>query len=185
MEHQAGIAWADSRSSPSPVIEFRRVPEFFTTVGEKSGSNPVRSLSIGDSFEGGTRVVLFLVHTEGDVSERQLKVCRNKNSFLASNNSIIRFESLSIRSGLVALPLDTGCLRWQSNSKSGGGGSIWAGERLHRRLITPLLYAHEDSYSKAFPFDKMVEGILNPQMMEDWVRLMWEAISQGSHDHHH
>jgi uncharacterized protein YecE (DUF72 family) len=44
------------------------------------------------------------------------------------------------------------------------------------RLITPLRMRYEESYGKAFPFDKMVDGMLNPQMVEDMLRLMWEAI---------
>jgi hypothetical protein len=44
------------------------------------------------------------------------------------------------------------------------------------RLITPLRVSYEDSYAKAFPFDKMVEGMENPQMVEDSVRLIREAI---------
>jgi len=44
------------------------------------------------------------------------------------------------------------------------------------RLITPLRTSYEDSYAKAFPFDKLVEGMLNPQMIEDTVQLIREAI---------
>ena len=34
------------------------------------------------------------------------------------------------------------------------------------QLITPLRMSYEDSYTKAFPFDKLVERMLNPQMIE-------------------
>ncbi len=44
------------------------------------------------------------------------------------------------------------------------------------RLITPFRMSYEDSYVKAFPFDKMVDGMLNPQMIEDTVQLIKEAI---------
>ena len=36
--------------------------------------------------------------------------------------------------------------------------------------------SYEDSYAKAFPFDKMIDGMLNPQMIEDTVQLIKEAI---------
>jgi len=36
----------------------------------------------------------------------------------------------------------------------------------------------EDSYARAFPFDKLVEGMLNPQMIEDVVQLIREAIKR-------
>jgi len=41
---------------------------------------------------------------------------------------------------------------------SGNGGVI--------RLMTPLRMSYEESYAKTFPFDKMVEGMMNPQMIE-------------------
>lgn len=44
------------------------------------------------------------------------------------------------------------------------------------RLITPFRMKYEDSYAKAFPFDKLVEGMLDPRMIEDTVQLIKEAI---------
>ena len=44
------------------------------------------------------------------------------------------------------------------------------------RLITPLRMSYEESYQKAFPFDKMVSGMLDPEMIEDTVKIMNEAI---------
>ena len=35
---------------------------------------------------------------------------------------------------------------------------------------------YEDSYAKAFPFDKMVPGMLDPEMIEDTARIVNEAI---------
>src|SRR4030066_956377 len=46
------------------------------------------------------------------------------------------------------------------------------------RLITPMRMSYEDSYAKAFPFDKMVEGMLNSQMIEDTVQLIKEALKR-------
>jgi hypothetical protein len=44
------------------------------------------------------------------------------------------------------------------------------------RLITPLRISYEESYAKAFPFDKMVSGMLDPEMIEDTIRIVNEAI---------
>jgi uncharacterized protein YecE (DUF72 family) len=46
------------------------------------------------------------------------------------------------------------------------------------RLITPLRMSYEESYAKAFPFDKMVDGMLNPQMIEDTIYLILEGIKR-------
>jgi hypothetical protein len=36
--------------------------------------------------------------------------------------------------------------------------------------------SYEESYAKAFPFDKMVPGMLVPEMIEDTARIVNEAI---------
>jgi len=38
--------------------------------------------------------------------------------------------------------------------------------------MTPLGLRYEDAYEKAFPFDKLVEGMVQPRMIEETVRLM-------------
>ena len=45
------------------------------------------------------------------------------------------------------------------------------------RLITPLWMSHEESYAKAFPFDKMVSGMLDPEMMEHTVEIVNQATN--------
>ena len=35
---------------------------------------------------------------------------------------------------------------------------------------------YEESYQKAFPFDKMVPGMLNSEMVEDTAKIVNEAI---------
>jgi hypothetical protein len=44
------------------------------------------------------------------------------------------------------------------------------------RLITPLRMSYEESYAKAFPFDKMIPGMLDPEMIEDTVKIVNQAI---------
>jgi hypothetical protein len=46
------------------------------------------------------------------------------------------------------------------------------------RLITPPRMSYEASYAKAFPFDKMVSGMLDPEMIEDTVKIVNEAIKE-------
>ncbi|MCJ7494170.1 MAG: hypothetical protein MUP68_08025 [Deltaproteobacteria bacterium] len=36
--------------------------------------------------------------------------------------------------------------------------------------------SYEQSYAKAFPFDKMVPGMLDPEMIEDTAKIVNEAI---------
>ena len=36
--------------------------------------------------------------------------------------------------------------------------------------------SYEESYAKAFPFDKKVSGMLDPEMIEDTVKIVNEAI---------
>jgi hypothetical protein len=38
--------------------------------------------------------------------------------------------------------------------------------------------SYEDSYSKAFPFDKMVEGMMNPEMMDDTIEIIMEGVKR-------
>jgi hypothetical protein len=47
------------------------------------------------------------------------------------------------------------------------------------RLMTPLRINYEDSYAKAFPFDKMVDGMMNPEMIEDTVKIIIEGIRRS------
>jgi uncharacterized protein YecE (DUF72 family) len=46
------------------------------------------------------------------------------------------------------------------------------------RLMTPLRMSYEDSYAKAFPFDKMVDGMMNPDMIDDTIRIIMEGIKR-------
>ncbi|MCX5912959.1 MAG: hypothetical protein NTV04_13630 [Deltaproteobacteria bacterium] len=42
-----------------------------------------------------------------------------------------------------------------------------SGNRVVIPFITPLRMSYEESYAKAFPFDKMLPGMLDPEMIED------------------
>jgi uncharacterized protein YecE (DUF72 family) len=54
-----------------------------------------------------------------------------------------------------------------------------AGNQCIIRLLTPLKMRYEDSYAKAHPFDKLVEGMLQPEMILETVDIMRRAVDQG------
>jgi uncharacterized protein YecE (DUF72 family) len=47
------------------------------------------------------------------------------------------------------------------------------------RLMTPIGKRYEDAYAQAHPFDKLVEGMLQPGMVEQTAKLMRESIDSG------
>ena len=47
------------------------------------------------------------------------------------------------------------------------------------RLLTPLGMRYEDSYVRAYPFDKLVEGMLQPEMVLEAVEIIKGAIERG------
>jgi len=48
------------------------------------------------------------------------------------------------------------------------------------RLMTPRSLRYEEAYEKAFPFDKLIDGLLQPEMIRDTVQLMQTAVAQGT-----
>jgi hypothetical protein len=56
-----------------------------------------------------------------------------------------------------------------------------AGRQCIIRLLTPLKVKYEQAYERAFPFDKMVDGMMDPHMVEDTVWLIYEGTRQGIH----
>ncbi len=47
------------------------------------------------------------------------------------------------------------------------------------RLMTPRGIRYEEAYVKAHPFDKIVEGMINSDMIDDTVEIMKKAIDEG------
>lgn len=47
------------------------------------------------------------------------------------------------------------------------------------RLLTPLNMRYEDSYVMAYPFDRLVEGMLQPEMVLETVEIVNGAIEKG------
>ena len=69
---------------------------------------------------------------------------------------------------LAAASAETVCQGEERSFQLGEPGVI--------RLITPLRMSYEESYAKAFPFDKMVPGMLDSEMIEDTAKIVNEAI---------
>lgn len=49
------------------------------------------------------------------------------------------------------------------------------------RLMTPRDMRYEECYKKAYPFDKKIEGMISPQMIDDTVEITRFAIDQDIH----
>jgi uncharacterized protein YecE (DUF72 family) len=47
------------------------------------------------------------------------------------------------------------------------------------RLMTPLRMSYEESYAKAFPFDKMVDGMMNLEMIDDAIEIIMKGVKQS------
>ena len=54
-----------------------------------------------------------------------------------------------------------------------------AGNQSVIRLLTPLGMSYEDSYLKAYPFDRLVESMLQPEMMLEAAEILKTAIEKG------
>jgi uncharacterized protein YecE (DUF72 family) len=47
------------------------------------------------------------------------------------------------------------------------------------RLMTPRGMRYEEAYVKAFPFDRLIDGMMSPDMVQDTVDIMQAAIEQN------
>jgi uncharacterized protein YecE (DUF72 family) len=47
------------------------------------------------------------------------------------------------------------------------------------RLMTPIGVRYEDAYAQAFPFNKLVEGLMQQEMVEETTELMGKGIKEG------
>jgi hypothetical protein len=52
------------------------------------------------------------------------------------------------------------------------------GKEVIIRLMTPLGLRYEDAYAKAFPFNKLVEGMMQYEMVEETAELMLKGLKQ-------
>lgn len=63
----------------------------------------------------------------------------------------------------------------------GEGGFLSKSAECVVRLMTPRNVRYEEAYIKAFPFDKLIDGMMSPEMVEDTVAIMQAAVEQGVH----
>jgi hypothetical protein len=42
--------------------------------------------------------------------------------------------------------------------------------------MTPIGIRYEDAYARAFPFDRLIEEMIQPEMIAQAAQLMWEAV---------
>jgi hypothetical protein len=54
-----------------------------------------------------------------------------------------------------------------------------AGNECVIRLMTPLGMRYEDAYTKAYPFDNLVEGMMAPEMVLETVEIVKNAVEKG------
>ena len=64
-----------------------------------------------------------------------------------------------------------------------GGRFLNSGKVCIVRLLTPLLMRYADTYRTAFPFNRLVEDMLQPQMIEETVELIEAAAAQNVKAH--
>ncbi len=62
----------------------------------------------------------------------------------------------------------------------GAGKFLNGGKQCVIRLMTPLRMRYEEAYVKAHPFDKLVEGMMSPGMVEETAGIMISAVDQGT-----
>jgi uncharacterized protein YecE (DUF72 family) len=60
-----------------------------------------------------------------------------------------------------------------------GNAVLNSGGRSVVRLMTPGRVRYEDAYAKAHPFSALVDGMLDPKMVEETVDLMRTAVNRG------
>ena len=65
--------------------------------------------------------------------------------------------------------------------KMNDGKFLSSGDQCIIRLMTPLGMRYADAYLKAHPFSKAIDGMMNPQMVEETVEVMETAIDNGVH----
>jgi len=59
------------------------------------------------------------------------------------------------------------------------GRFLNSGKQCLIRLMTPLGMKYEEAYTEAFPFDKLVDGMMSPQMVEQTAEIMLSAVQEG------
>jgi uncharacterized protein YecE (DUF72 family) len=69
--------------------------------------------------------------------------------------------------------------RLSSQFASSGKRFVNKGENCIVRLMTPRGMRYEDAYARTYPFNGMVDGMMNPEMVDETVDIMRAAIENG------
>ena len=62
-----------------------------------------------------------------------------------------------------------------------GGRFFNSGNQCIIRLMTPLRMRYDEAYKKAYPFDRLIDGMMSPSMIEETVEIVLAAIDKGVH----
>ncbi|MFC1580582.1 DUF72 domain-containing protein [Thermodesulfobacteriota bacterium] len=54
-----------------------------------------------------------------------------------------------------------------------------SGKQCIVRLMTPLRLRYEDAYARAFPFDRLVDGMMHPRSIQDILEVLTRGIEEG------
>ena len=49
--------------------------------------------------------------------------------------------------------------------------------------MTPLRMRYDEAYKKAYPFDRLIDGMMSPSMVEETAEIVLAAIDKGVHVH--
>ena len=69
----------------------------------------------------------------------------------------------------------------QKQFEKGGESFTNKGAQSVVRLMTPRNMRYEEAFINAFPFDRLIEGMMSPGMVEDTIVIILAAIEQGVH----
>ena len=64
--------------------------------------------------------------------------------------------------------------------RKGRSSFLNSGRQAVLRLITPLRMRYDETYVKAYPFDKMIDGMMTPQMISESLEIIGAAIDNGA-----
>ena len=73
--------------------------------------------------------------------------------------------------------------RLKNQLAAADGKNFNSGRNRIVRLMTPHGMRYEDAYARAFPFDKLVDGMVQPEMMQDTVDIMRKGIEENIETH--
>lgn len=68
----------------------------------------------------------------------------------------------------------------KKQSEKSGGKIFNAGKQVVIRLLTPIGMRYDETYAKAYPFDKLVDDLFKPVMVDEAVNLVRDILAQDA-----